>query len=52
MMEAATGNAKLDGIEGAVWLSRYSTLSHQAGIRFFSLESYPKVERENVFSAF
>lgn len=42
-MEAATGLPKLHGIEGAARLSRYSTLSHQAGIRFFSPESYPEI---------
>lgn len=44
-MEATTGHPKLHSTVVLDRLSRYNTRSHQAGIRFFSPESYPKVEK-------
>lgn len=43
-IEATTGHAKLHSDVGEDRLSRYNILSHQAGIRFFSPESYPEKE--------
>lgn len=41
-MDATTGQSKLHSESEDDRLSRYNTLSHQAGIRFFSPESYPE----------
>lgn len=40
-IEDTTGQSKLDAATEAERLSRYKILSHQAGVRFFSPESYP-----------
>jgi len=41
-IDATTGQSKLQSEAGATRVSRYIILSHQAGIRFFSPESYPE----------
>lgn len=40
-IEETTGHSKLHSATAAERLSRYKILSHQAGMRFFSPESYP-----------
>jgi hypothetical protein len=40
-IDDTTGQSKLHSETGAGRVSRYIILSHQAGIRFFSPESYP-----------
>nr|GMC50186.1 hypothetical protein Iba_chr01bCG14700 [Ipomoea batatas]GME02048.1 hypothetical protein Iba_contig3595CG0010 [Ipomoea batatas] len=40
-IEDTTGQSKLHVVTELGRLSRYKILSHQAGIRFFSPESYP-----------
>lgn len=40
-IEDTTGHSKLHSDTDAERLSRYRILSHQAGMRFFSPESYP-----------
>jgi len=40
-IEDTTGQSKLHSAPKCFLLSRYRILSHQAGIRFFSPESYP-----------
>ena len=40
-IEETTGHCKLHSDTGDERLSRYNILSHQAGMRFFSPESYP-----------
>lgn len=44
-MDATTGHSKLHSESEDDRLSRYSILSHHAGIRFFSPESYPEALR-------
>jgi len=41
MIDETTGHSNEHSATGAERLSRYNILSHQAGIRFFSPESYP-----------
>jgi len=41
IVDETTGHFKLHSVYEIDWLSLYITLSHQAGIRFFSPESYP-----------
>lgn len=41
VIAATTGHSSEHSATDTARLSRYSTLSHQAGIRFFSPESYP-----------
>lgn len=40
-VDITTGHCKLHSENGLDWLSLYITLSHHAGILFFSPESYP-----------
>lgn len=55
IIEATTGHSKLHSVSCFVRLSRYNILSHQAGMRFFSPESYPFrriMEKTSVLDSF
>jgi hypothetical protein len=50
VIEATTGQSNEHSATDTERLSRYSTLSHQAGIRFFSPESYPTSKNDKYYS--
>lgn len=51
-IEETTGHSKLHSDNKADRLSRYKILSHQAGMRFFSPESYPRENSQISSEAF
>lgn len=44
--EQTTGQSKEHSVPELARLSRYRTRSHQAGMRFFSLQSYPTIREK------